>query len=81
MDTHKAEEINARTNKNVFVPNRQIRFCEAFFDTQSQSFNLTAGILEISDWDKSKGAGVPYPAAELHVLHSIYRHRRRMVSR
>src|SRR5271154_6263006 len=29
--------------KIVFVTNRQIRFGEAFFDPQSQSFNLTAG--------------------------------------
>src|SRR5580693_9137905 len=51
--------------KIVFVTNRQIRFGEAFFDTQSQSFNLTAGILEINDQDKSKSTGVLYPAAQL----------------
>ncbi len=51
--------------KIIFVTNRQIRFGEAFFDTQSQSFNLTAGIIEINDQDKSKSTGVVYPAAEL----------------
>jgi hypothetical protein len=51
--------------KIVFVTNRQIRFGEAFFDTQSQSFNLTAGILEINDQDKSKSTGVLYPEAQL----------------
>jgi hypothetical protein len=51
--------------KIVFVTNRQIRFGEAFFDTQSQSFNLTAGIIEINDQDKSKSTGVMYPAAQL----------------
>jgi hypothetical protein len=51
--------------KIVFVTNRQIRFGEAFFDTQSQSFNLTAGELEINDSDKSKSTGVVYPAAQL----------------
>ena len=51
--------------KIVFVTQRQIRFGEAFFDTQSQSFNLTAGILEINDQDKSKSTGVLYPAAQL----------------
>jgi hypothetical protein len=51
--------------KIVFVTNRQIRFGEAFFDTQSQSFNLTAGILEINDQDKSKSTGVLYPMAQL----------------
>jgi hypothetical protein len=51
--------------KIVFVTNRLIRFGEAFFDTQSQSFNLTAGVIEINDQDKSKSTGVLYPAAEL----------------
>ena len=49
----------------VFVTNRLIRFGEAFFDTQSQSFNLTAGEVEINDQDKSKSTGVLYPAAQL----------------
>src|ERR1035437_6113333 len=48
-----------------FVTNRQIRFGEAFFDTQSQSFNLTAGEIDINDTDKSKSTGVLYPAAQL----------------
>jgi hypothetical protein len=49
----------------VFVTNRQIRFGEAFFDTQSQSFNLTAGIFDLNDSDKSKSTGMVYPAAQL----------------
>ncbi|WP_260738350.1 hypothetical protein [Tunturiibacter lichenicola] len=51
--------------KIVFVTNRQIRFGEAYFDTQSQSFNLTAGVLELNDQDKSKSTGVLYPEAQL----------------
>ena len=51
--------------KIVFVTNRQIRFGEAFFDTQSQSFNLTAGVVEINAQDKSKSTGMLYPAAQL----------------
>ena len=51
--------------KIIFVTNRWIRFGEAYFDTQSQSFNLTAGIIEINDQDKSKSVGVLYPAAQL----------------
>jgi hypothetical protein len=51
--------------KIVFVTNRQIRFGEAFFDTQSQSFNLTAGVLELNTQDKSKSTGQLYPAAQL----------------
>jgi hypothetical protein len=51
--------------KIVFVTNRQITFAEAFTDSQSQSFNLTAGELDINDQDKSKSTGVLYPAAQL----------------
>jgi hypothetical protein len=51
--------------KIVFVTNRQIRFGEAFFDTQSQSYNLTAGVLELNDQDKSKSTGTLYPEAQL----------------
>src|SRR5580698_6234984 len=51
--------------KIIFVTNRQIRFGEAFFDTQSQSFNLTAGEIDLNDQDKSKSTGVLYPAAQL----------------
>ncbi|NYF52319.1 hypothetical protein [Tunturiibacter gelidoferens] len=51
--------------KIVFVTNRQIRFGEAFFDTQSQSFNLTAGVFELNAQDKSKSTGMLYPQAQL----------------
>jgi hypothetical protein len=53
--------------KIVFVTNRWIRFGEAYSDSQSQSFNLTAGIIELNDQDKSKSIGVLYPAAQLVV--------------
>ena len=51
--------------KVVFVTNRQIRFGEAFFDTQSQSFNLTAGEFDLNDTDKNKSTGAVYPATQL----------------
>ena len=51
--------------KIVFVTNRLLRFGEAYFDTQSQSFNLTAGVLELNDQDKSKSTGQLFPAAQL----------------
>jgi len=51
--------------KIVFITNRQIRFAEAFTDSQSQSFDLTAGIIEINDQDKSKSTGKIFPAAQL----------------
>ncbi len=51
----------------VFITNRQVRFVEAYTDSLSQSYNLTAGVLEINDQDKSKSTGTLYPAAELNV--------------
>jgi hypothetical protein len=39
--------------KIVFVTNRQISFGEAFTDSQSQNFNLTAGEFELNDNDKN----------------------------
>jgi hypothetical protein len=51
--------------KIVFVTNRQIRFAEAWADSQTMSYDLTAGIIEINDQDKSKSTGVLYPLAQL----------------
>lgn len=51
--------------KIIFITNRQIRFAEAWADSQSMSFDLTAGILELNDQDKSKSTGVLYPLAQL----------------
>jgi hypothetical protein len=48
-----------------FVTNRQISFAEAWTDSQSQSFNLTGGEIEVNDQDRSKSTGVLYPAAQL----------------
>jgi hypothetical protein len=48
-----------------FVTNRQIRFGEAYADSQSQNFNLTAGEIDINTQDKDKSTGVLYPAAQL----------------
>lgn len=55
----------ATGRKIVFVTNRRIRFGEAYFDTQSQAFDVTAGIIDINDQDKKKSTGVLYPAAQL----------------
>src|SRR5580700_6031071 len=51
--------------KSFFVTNRQIRFAEAWTDSQTMSYDLTAGIIEINDQDKSKSTGVLYPLAQL----------------
>ena len=51
--------------KIVFATNRQIRMAEAWTDSNSMSFDLTAGVLELNDQDKSKSTGALYPAAQL----------------
>jgi len=48
-----------------FVTNRKISFGEAYADSQTQSFDLTAGQFELNDQDKSKSTGMLYPAAQL----------------
>jgi hypothetical protein len=48
-----------------WITNRQLRFGEVYADTQSQSFNLTAGEFDINDTDKSKSTGVLYPACQV----------------
>jgi hypothetical protein len=55
----------ATGRKIIFLTSRQIRFGEAWTDSQTQSFDLTAGILDLNDQDKSKSTGVLYPAAQL----------------
>jgi hypothetical protein len=50
-----------------FVTNRRIAFAEAFRNTQSQAFDLTAGEIDINDQDTKKSAGKLYPAAQLIV--------------
>ena len=60
--------IQTPTGRKIrFVTNRPIKFGEAFYDTQSQAYNLTAGEIDLNDQDKSKSAGVLYPAAQLGI--------------
>ena len=46
-----------------FATNRLLRFGEAYYNTQSTAFNLTAGEFDLNDTDKSKSTGVLFPAA------------------
>src|ERR1039457_3977093 len=46
-----------------FITNRQIRFGEAWSDSPTMAFDLSGGEIDINDQDKSKSAGVLYPAA------------------
>jgi hypothetical protein len=60
--------IDTPTGRTIrFVTNRPIRFGEAYYDTQSQYYNLTAGEINLNDQDKSKSNGVLYPAAQLAI--------------
>jgi len=59
-------QIPTPTGRKIrFVTNRQIRFGEAWTDSQTMSFNLTAGEFDLNPNDKSKDTGVLFPAAQL----------------
>jgi hypothetical protein len=61
-------EVLTPTGRTIrFVTNRKIAFGEAYWDTQSKSFNLTAGEINLNDNDNSKSDGVLFPAAQLIV--------------
>ena len=50
-----------------FITNRKISFGEAYTDSQTQAFDLTAGEFDLNDQDKSKSTGVLYPAAQFTI--------------
>jgi len=58
--------ISTPTGRKIrFVTNRLLRFGEAYYNTQTTAYNLTAGEIDIDDSDKNKSAGVLFPAAQL----------------
>ncbi len=60
--------IDTPTGRTIrFATNRPIRFGEAYYDTQSSYYTLTAGEININTQDKSKSNGVLYPAAQLTI--------------
>lgn len=60
--------IPTATGRQIrFVTNRLLRFGEVYWDTQSSYYNLTAGVFDINDQDKSKNTGVLYPLAQLAI--------------
>jgi hypothetical protein len=60
--------IDSPTGRKIrFVTNRKISFGEAFADSQSQSFDLTAGEFDLNDQDKSQSTGVLYPACQFTI--------------
>jgi hypothetical protein len=68
FDLSYIREILTPTGRTIrFVTNRKIAFGESYWNTQTKSFNLTAGEINLNDNDKSKSDGVLYPAAQLIV--------------
>ncbi len=60
--------IPTSVGRNIrFVTNRKISFGEAYTDSQTQSFDLTAGEFQLNDQDKSKSTGVLYPACQFTI--------------
>jgi hypothetical protein len=60
--------VTTPTGRTIrFVTNRKIAFGEAYANTQSQSFDLTAGEFQLNDQDKSKSTGVLYPACQFTI--------------
>lgn len=58
--------IKTPTGRKIrFVTNRLIQFGEAYYNTQSKAYDLTAGELDLNDTDKDKSGGVLYPASQL----------------
>jgi hypothetical protein len=68
FDVSYIHEIKTPTGRSIrFVTNRRIAFGEAYWNTQSKSFNLTAGEIRINDQDKNKSDGVLFPATQLTI--------------
>jgi hypothetical protein len=58
--------IRTDTGRKIrFATNRLIRFGEAYSNSRTIAYNLTAGEFDLNDSDKSKSAGVLYPASQL----------------
>jgi hypothetical protein len=68
FDVSYIREVKTPTGRSIrFVTNRKIAFGESYWSTQSKSFNLTAGEINIDDQDKDKSSGVLFPATQLTI--------------
>jgi hypothetical protein len=68
FDVSYIREIKTSTGRTIrFITNRKIAFGEAYWSTQSKSYNLTAGEIKINEQDKSKSSGVLFPATQLTI--------------
>jgi hypothetical protein len=58
--------IRTDTGRTIrFATNRLIRFGEAYSNSRTIAYNLTAGEFDLNDSDKNKSTGVLYPASQL----------------
>jgi len=58
--------IRTDTGRKIrFATNRRIQFGEAYANSPSTAYDLTAGEFDLNDSDKNKSAGVLYPASQL----------------
>ena len=58
--------IRTPTGRKIrFATNRLIRFGEAYTNSRTIAYNLTAGEFDLNDSDKNKSSGVLYPASQL----------------
>jgi hypothetical protein len=68
FDVSYIREVKTPTGRSIrFVTNRKIAFGESYWSTQSKSFNLTAGEINIDDQNKDKSSGVLFPATQLTI--------------
>lgn len=68
FDVSYIREIKTPTGRSIrFVTNRKIAFGESYWDSESKSYNLTAGEIRINDQDKGKSDGVLFPATQLTI--------------
>jgi hypothetical protein len=58
--------VKTPTGRQIrFATNRVIRFAEAYYNTTSTAYDLTAGQFDLNDADNKKSGGVLYPASQL----------------
>ena len=67
FDVSYIHEIKTPTGRSIrFITNRKIAFGEAYWNSQSKSFNLTAGEINIDDQDKKKSGRRPLSGDPAH---------------
>jgi hypothetical protein len=58
--------VKTPTGRQIrFATNRVIRFAEAYYNTTSTAYDLTAGQFDLNDADNKKSGGILYPASQL----------------